>query len=107
VGVRNNPRLDSSESIAVSHIFIALIRLYQRFLSPLLGAHCRFEPSCSHYTLQAIQRHGAIKGSLLGAWRILRCNPLTPGGQVDPVPPVGCWRPSNEVDGRTNDDPAE
>jgi putative membrane protein insertion efficiency factor len=82
------------------HLFIALIRFYQRFISPLLGANCRFEPTCSHYTLQAIQRHGALKGSLLGAWRILRCNPLGKGGQIDPVPPVGRWRPSNELEPR-------
>ena len=80
------------------HLFIALIRMYQRFLSPLLGANCRFEPSCSHYALQAIQRHGAFKGSLLGAWRILRCNPLSKGGQIDPVPPVGRWRPADEIE---------
>jgi len=80
------------------HVFAALIRFYQRFISPALGSHCRFEPSCSHYTLQAILRHGSIKGSLLGAWRILRCNPLTKGGQIDPVPPPGKWRPANELD---------
>ena len=79
------------------HVFAALIRFYQRFISPALGSHCRFEPSCSHYTLQAILRHGSIKGSLLGAWRILRCNPLTKVGQIDPVPPPGKWRPTNEV----------
>ena len=73
---------------------------YQRFLSPLLGANCRFEPSCSRYAQQAIERHGALKGTLLGAWRILRCNPLSKGGQIDPIPPVGKWRPSNELEPR-------
>jgi len=86
----------------MSRLFIALIRLYQQLLSPLLGAHCRFEPSCSHYTLRAIERHGAFKGSLLGAWRILRCNPLSKAGQIDPVPPRGKWRPANEVEPRNN-----
>jgi len=78
-------------------ILLALIRFYQRCLSPLLGSHCRFEPSCSRYTAQAIEVHGSLKGSLLGAWRILRCNPLTRGGQIDPVPPRGRWRAPNDV----------
>ena len=82
----------------MSRLLVALIRLYQVVLSPLLGANCRFEPSCSHYAVTAIERHGAIKGTLLAAWRILRCNPLTPGGQIDPVPPHGKWRAGNEID---------
>ena len=82
----------------MSRLLVALIRFYQRALSPLLGANCRFEPSCSQYAVGAIQRHGAIKGTLLTIWRILRCNPLTPGGQIDPVPPPGRWRPGNEID---------
>jgi len=62
-----------------------LIRLYQRFLSPLLGARCRFYPSCSDYTYQAIKKYGFFKGLVLGAGRLLRCHPLHPGG-FDPVP---------------------
>ena len=68
----------------------APIRFYQRFISPGLGRNCRFTPSCSQYTLEAIQRHGCIKGLLLGAARIARCNPLGRWG-FDPVPPKGRW----------------
>ncbi|MHC4956155.1 MAG: membrane protein insertion efficiency factor YidD, partial [Planctomycetota bacterium] len=77
----------------MSRVFLALIRFYQRAISPMLGANCRFEPSCSVYATRAIERHGALKGSLLAGWRILRCNPLSRGGQIDPVPPVGKWLP--------------
>ena len=61
------------------------IRAYQRFLSPLLPRTCRYYPTCSAYALQAVHRHGVVKGLGLGAWRLLRCNPLTDGG-YDPVP---------------------
>ena len=52
------------------------IRIYQYTLSPWIGRSCRFSPSCSNYTMQAILTHGCVKGILLGAWRIARCNPL-------------------------------
>ncbi|SCG06132.1 hypothetical protein GA0115255_121142 [Streptomyces sp. Ncost-T6T-2b] len=65
---------------------LALIKLYQWTISPLLGPVCRYYPSCSHYGYTSIDRHGAIKGTALTAWRILRCNPWSPGG-VDHVPP--------------------
>ncbi|MGA9854557.1 MAG: membrane protein insertion efficiency factor YidD [Gammaproteobacteria bacterium] len=68
-------------------ILILLIRSYRYFISPLLGRHCRFEPSCSMYAQQAIQRFGAIRGSWLATRRILRCHPLHPGG-YDPLPDV-------------------
>ncbi|MBU1107633.1 MAG: membrane protein insertion efficiency factor YidD [Candidatus Riflebacteria bacterium] len=61
-----------------------MIRVYQRFLSPFLGANCRFTPSCSHYTYEAIQKYGLFKGCLMGGWRICRCNPFSRGGD-DPV----------------------
>lgn len=67
-------------------IFISLIKFYQRFISPLLGKNkCKFHPTCSQYALEAIQIHGAFKGSFMGMWRILRCNPFSKGG-YDPVP---------------------
>jgi hypothetical protein len=59
---------------------------YQRFVSPLLGSSCRFYPSCSQYTLEAVQLHGVARGLYLGLRRVLRCHPWHPGG-VDPVPP--------------------
>jgi putative membrane protein insertion efficiency factor len=66
-------------------LLIAGLRAYQRWISPLLGPRCRFYPSCSQYTLEAIQLHGALRGGWLGFRRILRCHPLNPGG-FDPVP---------------------
>ncbi len=62
-----------------------LIAGYQKTLSPIIGRQCRFYPSCSEYTKQAIIRHGFFTGCALGAWRILRCNPLCKSG-FDPVP---------------------
>ncbi len=64
---------------------IALIRLYQRLISPGLPPACRFHPSCSAYAATAIERHGALKGVWLAARRLLRCHPFHPGG-IDPVP---------------------
>jgi len=66
-------------------ILLAIIRVYQVVLSPLLGPRCRFYPSCSAYAFEAIQRHGAARGTVLAIRRILRCHPLNPGG-YDPVP---------------------
>lgn len=67
-------------------VLLAFIRLYQATLSRGLPANsCRFYPSCSHYGYQAIYKHGAIKGSLMATWRIMRCNPFNRGG-FDPVP---------------------
>lgn len=68
------------------YILLALIRLYQMTISRALPPDtCRFYPSCSHYGYQAIYKYGAIKGGLMAAWRVLRCNPFNPGG-IDPVP---------------------
>ena len=66
-------------------ILIYCIRLYQKYLSPLKRMRCPYYPTCSNYGIQAIERHGAIKGSILAIWRILRCNPFSHGG-IDPVP---------------------
>jgi putative membrane protein insertion efficiency factor len=69
----------------VKSLALAAIRFYKRFLSPLLPSACRFEPTCSMYTYQAIERYGVIRGTWLGIKRIGRCHPFTPGG-YDPVP---------------------
>jgi uncharacterized protein len=63
---------------------IGPIKMYRRFVSPMLPPSCRYWPSCSEYALQAIQKHGVLKGGLLGAWRVIRCNPWSKGG-IDPV----------------------
>ena len=64
---------------------IALVRFYRFAVSPLLGQNCRFEPSCSEYAVEALQRHGALKGFWLALRRVGRCHPWHPGG-YDPVP---------------------
>ena len=66
-------------------LLIGIVRFYQRFISPLFPQSCRYSPSCSTYTIQAIEKHGAIKGSIMGIARISRCHPLVEGG-IDPVP---------------------
>jgi putative membrane protein insertion efficiency factor len=69
----------------VKTVALALLRFYKRFISPALPSACRFEPTCSVYTYQAIEKYGVIKGGWLGVKRIARCHPLNPGG-YDPVP---------------------
>lgn len=64
---------------------LGLIRFYQRHISPGRPPACRFQPTCSHYGHEAIERHGALKGSWLILWRLIRCNPFNHGG-CDPVP---------------------
>ncbi|MCF7964411.1 MAG: membrane protein insertion efficiency factor YidD [Methylobacter sp.] len=66
-------------------ILIAIIKFYKYFISPLLGDRCRFYPSCSSYSLEALQLHGAIIGSYLSLKRLLKCHPFHEGG-IDPVP---------------------
>jgi putative membrane protein insertion efficiency factor len=65
-------------------VFIGLIQIYRRFLSPMLPPTCRYEPSCSLYTVQAIEKYGVLKGLFMGILRVLRCHPFARGG-FDPV----------------------
>ncbi len=68
------------------YVMIRGIRLYQQYLSPMKGGiRCPYLPTCSQYAVEAIEKYGAVKGSLLASWRILRCNPFSKGG-IDPVP---------------------
>ena len=69
----------------VARLVVLVIRGYQVTLSPLLPSACRYQPTCSHYALEAVERYGALKGTWLGAKRIARCHPFHPGG-YDPVP---------------------
>jgi len=81
-----------------AHAAVGAVRAYQWTVRPLIGPHCRFWPSCSDYAIEAVQTHGAARGSALAVWRILRCNPWCDGG-YDPVPalcphaPAGQTRP--------------
>lgn len=61
-------------------ILVAPIRLYQRTISPALPARCKYHPSCSEYTVQAVRRYGVLRGLVLAGWRLLRCNPWSHGG---------------------------
>ncbi|MBQ1243669.1 MAG: membrane protein insertion efficiency factor YidD [Clostridia bacterium] len=70
----------------MKRVLLAVIRFYRRFISPHLPPMCRYYPTCSCYAIEAIETHGALKGGLLAAWRVLRCNPFSTGG-FDPVPP--------------------
>lgn len=79
----------------IRSLLLGMIRLYQRFLSPLLGPRCRFSPSCSSYTATCVARFGAARGGWLGLRRIARCHPFHPGG-YDPPPacPAGGHEPT-------------
>jgi len=68
----------------ISWLLITLARLYQLTLSPFLGRHCKYLPTCSNYFIEAVGRHGPLRGTLQGLWRLCRCNPLAQGG-YDPV----------------------
>ncbi|HEY3552277.1 MAG TPA: membrane protein insertion efficiency factor YidD [Solirubrobacterales bacterium] len=68
----------------MKRLLLSPIAAYQRWVSPSLPRRCRYEPTCSAYASEAIERFGAIRGSVLAAWRLLRCNPLSHGG-FDPV----------------------
>jgi putative membrane protein insertion efficiency factor len=65
-------------------LLILAVRLYQFTIGPMLGPVCRFQPSCSNYFIEAVQKHGAVRGSIRGVGRILRCHPWHPGGYDPP-----------------------
>ncbi|HEY4308578.1 MAG TPA: membrane protein insertion efficiency factor YidD [Pirellulales bacterium] len=65
-------------------LLILFVRVYQYTLSPIVGRQCRYEPTCSHYFIGAVRKHGAVVGSLRGLWRICRCHPFHPGGYDPP-----------------------
>lgn len=69
----------------MKNILIKIIKLYQKYLSPLKSTKCPYYPTCSNYGIEAISRHGAVKGGMLATYRVLRCNPFSKGG-YDPVP---------------------
>jgi putative membrane protein insertion efficiency factor len=71
-------------SVGFRWLFVLPIRAYQRLISPLIGQHCKYYPSCSEYAVQAVQRFGILRGLVLAGWRLLRCNPWSDGG-YDPV----------------------
>lgn len=79
------PRTGHGRTWNLATPLIALIGLYQRFISPLLGPRCRFSPSCSTYAMEALGRHGLWRGGWLSVGRLLRCHPCSAGG-YDPVP---------------------
>lgn len=72
--------------------FIALIQLYSFLISPILGKNCRFYPTCSQYTQKSIEKHGVLKGIILGIRRISKCHPWHHGKFDDPVPDAIAWR---------------
>jgi putative membrane protein insertion efficiency factor len=80
-----NMRLLKPLAALPTRCLVLFIRGYQKWISPLLGPHCRFNPTCSSYAIQAINLHGSVKGSWLAVKRILKCHPLHSGGD-DPVP---------------------
>ena len=69
----------------MTRLLIGIVRAYQLLLSPFLGQHCRFHPTCSQYAIEALREHGTWRGSLLATRRLSRCHPWHPGG-IDPVP---------------------
>lgn len=69
----------------IKKIMIFIIQLYRKYFSPIKVAKCPYYPTCSTYAIQAIEKHGAVKGGALATWRVLRCNPFSKGG-YDPVP---------------------
>ncbi len=81
---------------ALRRLAVTPIRLYQLFISPMVGQRCKYYPSCSEYAVQAIRRFGILRGLVLAAWRLLRCNPWSHGG-FDPVEDQRLFTPKTPV----------
>ncbi|MEZ5184595.1 MAG: membrane protein insertion efficiency factor YidD [Candidatus Nanopelagicales bacterium] len=79
-------------------VVIGLIKIYQKFVSPMFGPSCKFHPTCSAYAVQSLQVHGLVKGSMLSVARLGRCHPWQLGG-INPPPPAGKWRADVDLDG--------
>jgi putative membrane protein insertion efficiency factor len=90
----------------VAWLLIAPIRFYQKFITPYTPATCRYYPTCSEYAVRSLRTHGAVKGTILTIWRLVRCNPWSSGG-VDHTPERGRWRhiapPAPDDDGSEPD----
>lgn len=71
--------------VEMKYLLIGIIRFYQKFISPMTSPSCRFQPTCSQYSLESVRRFGAMKGTYLSVRRIVKCHPFHPGG-FDPVP---------------------
>ena len=95
----------------MKHLMIWLVRLYKKFISPLLPPSCRFTPTCSEYAMEAFSKRGFFVGFILTVWRLLRCNPFCKAG-YDPVPdegivPVICRKKETHTNEEHNHDPRE
>jgi len=90
-------RRESGGLSAAGWLLVGLLNFYRKFVSPLLGPRCRFYPSCSAYALEAVQLHGAVRGSWLAVRRLSRCHPFHAGG-LDPVPGSGTRTELKSVD---------
>jgi uncharacterized protein len=92
-GDLSNSRRDAGRAVtALRWLAVLPIRVYQQLLSPLVGARCKYYPSCSEYAAQAISRFGILRGLVLTSWRLLRCNPWSHGG-FDPVEDQRLFKP--------------
>ena len=87
----------------MKHVMIWLVRLYQKYISPLKRPCCRFTPTCSSYAIEAFQKRGFFIGMILTVWRILRCNPFSKGG-YDPVPERGLRNRNKSSNGEQTTD---
>jgi uncharacterized protein len=86
----------------LASVLIAPIRLYQRFISPAMAPRCRYYPTCSDYAVQAIREVGPVRGLILAAWRLLRCNPFSHGG-IDEISDRRLFRKTQTRSGRSAD----